>query len=149
MQFSLLISHCNIRFLLFWLSQGSVETLIRWGAWSSYRHMYRSSLILTVKTALKSVVFFTKLQTKISLLLFYGSRCIDARSVLQKHVEISSSSKFWCTFTTVQLRPLTDVICSTTVLLYYHQPLCNHFMAITGPPVLAGTPVRYRYWRIL
>jgi len=57
MQFSLVISHCNITFLLFRLSQGSVATLIRWGGWSSYCHMYRSSLILTVKTALKSVDF--------------------------------------------------------------------------------------------
>jgi len=57
MQFSLVISHCNITFSLFQLSQGSVATLIRWGEWSLYRHVYRSSLHLRVKTALKSVDF--------------------------------------------------------------------------------------------
>ena len=56
MQFSLVISHWNT-FLLCPLSRGSVATLIRRGGCSSYRHMYRSSLILTVKTALKSVNF--------------------------------------------------------------------------------------------
>jgi len=56
-QFSLLISHGNVTFSLFWFSQGSVATLIRWSGWSSCRHMYRSSLNLTVKTALKSVDF--------------------------------------------------------------------------------------------
>jgi len=66
MQFSLVISHCNITFLLLRLSQGSVATVVRWGEWSSYRHMYRSSLILTVKIHW----FFTKLQTKISWLRF-------------------------------------------------------------------------------
>jgi len=55
MLFSLVISHCNITFLLFRFSQGSVGTLIRRGGRCSYHHMYRSSLILTVKTALKSV----------------------------------------------------------------------------------------------
>jgi len=49
MQFSLVISHCNITFSLFRLSQGSEATLIRWGGWSSHRHVYRPSLNLTVK----------------------------------------------------------------------------------------------------
>ena len=53
----LVIYHCNITFSLFRLSLDSVETLIRWGWWSSYRHMHRSSLILSVKTELKSVDF--------------------------------------------------------------------------------------------
>jgi len=55
MQLCLIIFHCNITFLLFRLSQGSVATLVRWGGWSSYHCMYCSSLIVTVKTVLKSV----------------------------------------------------------------------------------------------
>ena len=56
MQLSLVISHCNITFSVFWLSQGSVATLIRWGGWSSYCYMCCSFLNLTVKNALKSGV---------------------------------------------------------------------------------------------
>jgi len=55
MQFSLVISRCNITFSVFWVSQGSVATLIRWGGWSWYCHIYRSFVNLTVKTALKSI----------------------------------------------------------------------------------------------
>jgi len=40
---------CNITFFIFRLSQGNVATLVRWSGWSSYRHMCRSSLNLTVK----------------------------------------------------------------------------------------------------
>ena len=54
--FSLVISHCyNITFSLFWISQRSVATLIRWRGWSSYPGMCSSFLNLIVKTALKSV----------------------------------------------------------------------------------------------
>jgi len=49
MRFSLVISRCNITFSVFWLSQGSVVTLIRWGGWSSYCHMYCSFLNLPAK----------------------------------------------------------------------------------------------------
>jgi len=58
MQFSLVISHCNITFSVFWLSQGSAATLIRWGEWRSYRYMWRSFVSLTVKTILKFVDFW-------------------------------------------------------------------------------------------
>jgi len=47
----------NITFPVFWVSQGSVTTLIRWGGWSLKRHIYRSFKNLTVKNALKSVDF--------------------------------------------------------------------------------------------
>jgi len=57
MQFSLVISCCNITFSVFWLSQGSVATLIRWGGWSSYRHICHSFLNLIAKMALKSMIF--------------------------------------------------------------------------------------------
>jgi len=60
MQFSLVISRCNITCSVFWLSQGSVATLIRWGGWNSYIYVYRSFVNLTVKTALKSVDFLTR-----------------------------------------------------------------------------------------
>jgi len=66
MQFSLVISHYNITFSLFRLSQGSVATLLRRDWLSSYRHMYRSSLNLTVKL---HCWCFAKLQTKINWLL--------------------------------------------------------------------------------
>jgi len=56
MQFTLVISHCNITFPLFRHSH-SVATLLRWGGWSSHRHMCRSLLNLTVKSTLKSVDF--------------------------------------------------------------------------------------------
>jgi len=57
MQFSLVISHCNITFPLFRHSQGSVATLIRWDGWSSHNHVCRSSLNLRVKSSLKSLHF--------------------------------------------------------------------------------------------
>jgi len=75
MQFSLVITHCNITFSLFRFSQGSVATLIRWGGWSLYCHMYRSSSNLTVKTALKSVDFH-EITDKNKLAPLYGSRCM-------------------------------------------------------------------------
>jgi len=33
---------CSHAFSVFRLSQGSVAAVVRWGGWSSYRHMYRS-----------------------------------------------------------------------------------------------------------
>jgi len=51
----LVISYCSITFSVFWLSQGSVATLIRWGGRSSYCDMCCSFLNLTVKNALRSV----------------------------------------------------------------------------------------------
>ena len=69
MQFSLITPQCNITFSLFWLSQGSVAILIRWGGWSSYCHMYCSSLNLALN-CIKIRWFFTNLQTKISWLFF-------------------------------------------------------------------------------
>ena len=36
MQFSLVRSRCNVTFSVLWFSQGSVATLLRWGALSSY-----------------------------------------------------------------------------------------------------------------
>jgi len=64
MQLSLVISHCNITFLVFWLSQGHVATFITWGGWSSYCQMCRSFLNLTVKNALKSVDFWQSYRQK-------------------------------------------------------------------------------------
>ena len=79
MQFSLVISRCNITFSVFWLSQGSVATLTRWGGWSSYCHMCHSFLNLSVKTVLKSVDFW-QIQTKITWLVFHGPRCTSTTS---------------------------------------------------------------------
>ena len=53
-QCSLAISCCNITFSVFWLSRGSIATLIRSGGWSSC-HTYHSFVILTVKAALKYI----------------------------------------------------------------------------------------------
>jgi len=64
MQFSLMISHCNITFSSFRISQGCVATLIRWGGWSSYCHMCRSFLNRSVKTALRSVDFWQSYRQK-------------------------------------------------------------------------------------
>jgi len=64
MQFSLVIFRCNITFSVFWLSQGSVATLIRWGGWSLYCHMFGSFINLLVKTALKSVDFWQSYRQK-------------------------------------------------------------------------------------
>jgi len=64
MQCSLVISCCNITFLVFWLLWGSVATLIRWGGLSSYCHMYHSFVILTVKAALKSIDFWQSYREK-------------------------------------------------------------------------------------
>ena len=74
MQFSLVISRCNITFSVLWFSQGSEATLNRWGAWSSYCHLCRSFLNLTLKTALKSVDF-DKVTDKNMLAPFYGKQC--------------------------------------------------------------------------
>jgi len=75
MQFSLVISHYNITFSLFRLSQGSVATLMRRDWLSSYRHMYRSSLNLTVKLHL-NLLMFHEVTNKNKLAPFYGSACI-------------------------------------------------------------------------
>ena len=57
----LVISHYMFHFQL---SQRSVATLIRWGGWSSYCRICRSSLNLTVKTASKSVDFWRSYRQK-------------------------------------------------------------------------------------
>ena len=75
MQFSLAISHCNITFVSFFDFHKVVATLVRRGRWSSYRHMYRSSIIPAVKTALKSVGFSRSYRQKCVGSVFYGSRC--------------------------------------------------------------------------
>jgi len=64
MQFSLVISCCNITFSVFRVSQGSVATLISWGGWCSYGHVCCSLLNLPVKTALKSVDFWQSYRRK-------------------------------------------------------------------------------------
>jgi len=86
--FSLVISRCNITFSVFWFSQCSAATLIKWGGWSSYCYTCHSFLNLSLKTALKSVNFFTKLQTKISWQLFIAHSVIatHALRILRKHI---------------------------------------------------------------
>jgi len=88
LQFSLVMTHCNITFSLFRLSQGSVATLIRWGAWSLYYHMYRSSLNLTVKTALKFVDFSRNYGQKWvgSFFMAHGVDCRKFTSLLPRLV---------------------------------------------------------------
>ena len=107
MQFSLVISHCNITFLLFRLSQGSVATLIRWGGWSSYCHMYRSSLILTVKTALKSVDFSRSDRQKIGS-VFTAHGVVAVSQTLRRWTEGATCIRYgghhvghWPTFVVV------------------------------------------------
>jgi len=82
MQLVLVISHCNITFSVFWLSQGSAATSIRWGGWNSYCHMCRSFSKSNSENALKSIDFFTKLPTKRSWVLFHGPRCISMYCIL-------------------------------------------------------------------
>ena len=77
MQFSLVISHCNITFSLFLFSQGSVATLIRWGGWSSY-HVHVSFIInFNSENCTKIRSFFTKLRTKICWLRFFMAHGVD------------------------------------------------------------------------
>ena len=76
MQYYLVISHCDIIFSLFRISQGSVATLIRWGGWSSYCKHVSFVANSNSEKYIKIRWFFTKLQTKISWLRFYGSLCI-------------------------------------------------------------------------
>jgi len=71
MQFSSVISRCNITFSVFWLSQGSIATLIRWDGWSSYCHTCRSLLNLPLKSV---DLWQSYTQKKISWLLFMGAR---------------------------------------------------------------------------
>ena len=61
-------------FSLFWVSHRSVATLIRWGEWSSYVSFIMKS---NSENCVKIHCFFTKLQTKISWLIFYGSQCVS------------------------------------------------------------------------
>jgi len=63
MQFSLVISPCNITFWVFWISQGIVATLIRWGRWSSYYAPFISKS--TSENCINIRWFLTKTQTKI------------------------------------------------------------------------------------
>jgi len=53
-----------ITFSVFWVSQSSVATLIKWCRWSSYWHMCRSFVNLLVKTALKTVDFWQSYRPK-------------------------------------------------------------------------------------
>jgi len=79
---------------VFWFSQGSVAklaTLIRWGGWNTHRHVCRSFLSLTVKTALKSLIFH-KVTDKNKLAPVYGPRC---RTVITYYV-LSGTDDF-CT----------------------------------------------------
>jgi len=90
MQFSLVISHNT--FLLFRLSRGNVAILITWDGWSSYHHIVNSNS----ENWIKIRWFFTKLQTKIRWLRFYGSRC-------RRHPESVMSSE-------IMFHPLYTVI---------------------------------------
>jgi len=69
-QFSLVISHCNITFFIFRLSQGSVATLIRWGGEVHISHV---SFIVKSKSenCIKIRWMLTKLQTEIRWLLLW------------------------------------------------------------------------------
>ena len=66
-----------LHFSVFWISQGSVATLIRWGRWSSYCHMCCSFLNLTVKTALKCVDFWQSYRPKNKLAPFMAHGVIS------------------------------------------------------------------------
>jgi len=72
MQLSLVISRCIIAFSVFWLSQGSVGTLIRWGGWSSCGHICHSFLNLSLKT---ESVDIGQSYIQNNLAPFYGPRC--------------------------------------------------------------------------
>jgi len=98
MQFSLVISRCNITFSMLWLLQGSVATLIRWGGWTSYLHMWRSFLSLTVKTVLKSVDFWRSYRKKISWFLFHGPRCSYSSVRCQESENVCSYIQVICEF---------------------------------------------------
>jgi len=97
LQFPLVVSRCNITFSMFWISQGSVATLIKWDGWSLYCHMCRSFLNLIVKKSVKICWFLTKLQTKISWLLFmgHGVRCFANKHI--NHIQITPGHS-WTTF---------------------------------------------------
>jgi len=69
MQFPLVISRCNITFSVFWLSHGSVATLITWGGSCLVSHVPFISKSIS-ENCIKIRWFLTKLQTKISWLLF-------------------------------------------------------------------------------
>jgi len=88
-QFSLVISRCNITFSVFWFSQGNVATLIRRDGWSSYCYTCRSFLNLSVKTALKSVAFWQSYRQKyVGSFLWPMSVCFSS-SVVDKYARSS------------------------------------------------------------
>jgi len=55
---------CSHAFSVFRFSQDSVATLIKWGGWTLYLHMYRSFVNLTMKSAFKSVDFWRSYRQK-------------------------------------------------------------------------------------
>jgi len=113
MHFSLTISRCNITFLVFWLSQGSVATLIRWGGWSSYCHMCRSFLKLPVKTALKSIDFWQSYRQK------------SVGSIFMAH---SVEQKNWRGIVLLGAGGLNNIcIHITDFVMLKHQSVYNHF----------------------
>jgi len=116
-QFSLVISCCNVTFSVFWISQGSVATVIRWGGWRSYHYMCRSFINLTVKTALKFINFWRSYRWKWWLLfmahgLFIGlhrsARLVSieitktVESNAQFSVSVNSRTLSWNVFTSEQ-----------------------------------------------
>jgi len=75
MQFSLVISHCNITFSVFWLSQGSVATLIRWGGWRSYHHTLCSFISQQWKLYYNLLIFGEVTEKNKLAPFLYGPRC--------------------------------------------------------------------------
>ena len=88
MQFSFAISHCyiSLHFWVFQLSQGSVATLITWSGWNSY------SYVSFISKSTVKMVFLTKLQTKISWLLWLALYSYDQVTIC----EISGAGVWSC-----------------------------------------------------
>jgi len=128
----------NITFSVFWVSQGSVTTLIRWGGWSSKRHIYRSFRNLTVKTALKSVDFCRDYKQK-EVGSFYGP-CVVLFTYLVKFWNLNNmicsaddtvgvchiQKKKTCYFTSnyPHFHAMIFFLNLKRIGLYFSEPLC-------------------------
>ena len=106
---------CSHAFSVFQLKQGSVATLIRWGRWNLYRHVCCSFLNLTVKTALKLLIFDEVTDTTIFMALnvWRSLICILFVALASGKVKLwlwKTQTVFFCYF----MATLTELCCTCT-----------------------------------
>ena len=107
---------CSHAFSVFRLSQGSVATIIRWGGWRLYIHVSFISKFNSEKY-IEIRLFLTKLQTKISWLLYLSHNFnVNTRMWANAHRDGRPAEHRCALFSTPQFgwRPLLDC-CAVTL----------------------------------